>query len=202
MKYVGAVVLVWVLIVAPLAVQAARHESRVEYLILRDCDPVCEVQAQDSAFSLLIEAYRQFQSYQIEQDFQARLRAAAGLNERENGTLIIDTHSQALQTLRAWVEELARKERELRFEQLHERVANFHTAYNCARRLDEDEVGFPVANRVDTRSAANEIRSYNIIALGSATTPLRTVKASPASSIFFDAPPADVPSERLIAPCE
>ena len=81
------------------------------------CDPVCELQSQDAAFSLLLETFRQFQSYQIETDYQNRLRAADGMNEKD-GSLVIQTSSQGLQTLRSFVGVLAREERDLRMQKL------------------------------------------------------------------------------------
>ena len=91
--------------------------SAVSKRITNYCDPVCEIQAQDSAFALLIEAYRQFQSRQIQVDYESRLRAAAGLGAQAD-SLVIGTTLNSTRTLRAWVEALAEKERELRLEQL------------------------------------------------------------------------------------
>src|SRR6266446_2975753 len=96
----------------------------VSQRIQKYCDPVCELQAQDSAFSLLIEAYRQFQSRQIELDYESRLKAAAGLGAQAD-SLVIGTTLNSTRTLRAWVEMLAEKERELRLEQLQTRVVSF-----------------------------------------------------------------------------
>ena len=163
---------------------------------------MCELQVRDTAFSMLMEAYRQFQSYQIEQDFQARLRSASAMNEGDQGSLMIDTQSKSLQTMRAWVEELARKERELRMHQLSSRVTNFRTAYNCARRLDESEIGYAVSSRVDMRSAASQLKNLRIVALGATTAKLRTAESSSAAALFIDAEVVDVPAEKLIAPCE
>lgn len=188
--------------VVPGHTAGTRKLSELEHRILKDCDPVCELQVQDAAFSMLMEAYRQFQSFQIEQDFQARLRAASGMSDADQGSLIIDTQSKSLQTMRAWVEELARKERELRLQQLSSRVTNFRTAYNCVRRLDESDIGHPVSSHVDMRAAASELKTFRIVALGPTTAKLQTVQSSPAATIFLDAEPVDIPAEHLIAPCE
>src|SRR6266404_2091602 len=71
--------------------------SPVSKRITKYCDPVCEVQAQDSAFSLMIEAYRQFQGRQIQLDYEARLRAAAGLG-KDADSLIIGTTLNSTRT--------------------------------------------------------------------------------------------------------
>ncbi len=202
MKKLALAVFVCVMFALPRGEAGTRKMSELDHRILKDCDPVCELQVQDTAFSMLMEAYRQFQSFQIEQDFQSRLRSASGMSDVDQGSLIIDTQSKSLQTMRAWVEELARKERELRLQQLSSRVTNFRTAYNCARRIDESDIGYAVSSRVDTRSAARELKTFRIVALGPTTAKLQTVRSSPAAAIFLDTEPVDVPAERLIAPCE
>src|SRR5436309_8332660 len=81
------------------------------------CDPVCELRSQDQAFSLLMETYRQYQCYQIDSDYQTRLRQCAGLSE-ERGSLVIDSSSSGLRTLRQFVLGLAKAERDLRMQKL------------------------------------------------------------------------------------
>lgn len=190
-----------VLLIAP-AAHAGAERGSVDSRITKYCDPVCELQAQDSAYSMLIEAYRQFQSRQIQIDYEARLRAAAGMSE-EHGSLVIQTSLEGVRTLRAWVEALARKERDLRMEQLYTRVANFNTAYACARKLDEELIEADVPTRVDPKSAATKLKSLRIVALGSpAKADFRTVKSTPARKLFLDTQAVEVPPDQLIEPCD
>lgn len=166
------------------------------------CDSVCELQAQDSAFSLLIEAYREFQSRQIEVDYEARLRAVAGLG-KDGDTLVIDTTLHGARTMRAWTEALAAKERDLRLEQLQTRVVNFASAYQCARKGDERALDEPVANQVDARAAARELKTWRVLALGSLTSDgFRTVVSKPATSLFLDSAPAEPWQTEVVGPCE
>jgi hypothetical protein len=203
MKYRQTALVLAVLAMTLMAGETARaREGSVDSRILKYCDPVCEIEAQDRAYSILIEAYRQFRSYQIQNDYMARLRAAAGLSD-EVGSLVIDATLDGVRTLRAWVIELARKERDLRMEQLQVQVANFHTAYGCARKLDEEDIETRVPSKVDTGTAAQALKRYNVVALGPPmTAKFRTVKAVPASRFFVDAPQIEVPPERLIQPCD
>ena len=184
---------------------AARADSErpdVASRITKYCDPVCELQSQDKAFSLLIEAFRQFQSHQIQNDYQTRLRAAAAMGE-EKGSLVISTQLEGIRTLRMWVEALAAKERDLRMEQLQSRGTNFRTAYNCARRVDEEEIQTTVANVVDPKGAGEELKTMRVVALGSPTVGgFKVVKAMPAAKYFYDAPAVEVSPDSLIAPCE
>jgi hypothetical protein len=166
------------------------------------CDSVCELQAQDSAFSLLIEAYREFQSRQIEIDYEARLRAAAGLG-KDGDTPVIDTTLHSAHTMRAWTEALAAKERDLRLEQLQTRVVNFASAYQCARKGDEMALDEPVANKADARAAARELKTWRVLALGSLTSDgFQTVVSRPAASIFLDSAPAKPWQTEVVGPCE
>jgi DNA polymerase II large subunit len=187
------------------SVSCVAGETRADHArgrVLKDCDPVCELKSQDKAFALLIEAYRQLQSHQIQSDYEQRMRSAAALGE-QGGSLIIQTKLEGVQQLRFFVEALARKERELRMEQLQTQVTNFHTAYGCMRRVDEEDAGEPVAKQVDTKVAATKLNSFSIVALGSpATANYKVVKSVPSSTIFLDAPPVQVPLERLVEPCD
>jgi hypothetical protein len=170
--------------------------------ITQYCDPVCELRAQDSAFSLLIEAYRQFQARQIELDYEARLRAATGLG-KEADSLVIDTTLNSTRTLRAWIEVLAEKERELRLEQLQTRVVNFTTAYHCSRKGDEQAIEQPVAIQVDPEAAARQLRTLRVLALGSPVrADFQTVKSTSAADVFLDSPPAEAWPQEIIGPCD
>lgn len=203
MKHLCAVILAACVVSANLnAVADDRLDRRSVNRIKTYCDPVCEVQAQDKAFSMLIEAYRQIQSYQIQSDYEQRLKSAAAVGE-EHGSLIIQSSLEGVRTLRVFIEELAKREKVLRMEQLQERVANFHTVYSCVRRVDEEDVGEAVPKRVDTEAASAKLKGYVIVTLGSpATANYRMAKAAPASKIFLDAAPVMIPPDRLIQSCE
>lgn len=176
--------------------------SPVSKRITRYCDPVCEVQAQDSAFSLLIEAYRQFQSRQIQLDYESRLRAAAGLG-KEADSLVIGTTLNSTRTLRAWIEVLAEKERDLRLEQLQTRVVNFATAYQCARKGDELAVEQPVPSKVNIPAAAQQLKTLRLLALGSPTrADFQTVASTRAADIFLDTAPAEPWQQEVAGPCD
>ena len=176
--------------------------SPVSKRITKYCDPVCEVQAQDSAFSLLIETYRQFQSRQIQLDYEARLRAAAGLG-KDADSLIIGTTLNSTRTLRMWIEVLAEKERDLRLEQLQTRVVNFSTAYHCARKGDELAVEQPVPSKVDMPAAAQQLKTLRLLALGSpANADFQRVMSTPAADIFLDTAPAEPWQQEVVGPCD
>jgi hypothetical protein len=205
MKKFGTIAL---LVGLAISVKAASTDPRsvdsstVSKRITKYCDPVCELKAQDSAFSLLIEAYRQFQSRQIQIDYETRLRSAANLG-KEADSLVISTTLNSTRTLRAWVEVLAEKERDLRLEQLQGRVVNFSTVYNCARRSDNAALDQPVANQTDPETASEQLKTLRVLALGSPTkADLRAVTSVPAATLFLDSPPVDVPADQLIQPCE
>jgi hypothetical protein len=166
------------------------------------CDPVCELQAQDSAFGFLIEAYRQFQAHEIEVNYQSRLKAAAQLGQ-EPDSLVIGTELNSVKTLRTWIEVLAEKERDLRLEQLQTRIANFKTAYHCTRKAEEISVGQPVASKLDPRLAARELTTLRLLDLGSPVNAnFQTVTSRPANSIFLDSAPAEAWADQLVGPCE
>lgn len=176
--------------------------SPVSQRITKYCDPVCELKAQDSAFSLLIEAYRQFQGRQIQIDYEARLRASAGLG-KEADSLVISTTLNSTRTLRAWVEVLAEKERDLRLEQLQTRVVNFSTVYNCARRSDAATLGQTVANKADPETAAERLKTLRVLALGAPSkADFQSVTSVPASTVFLDSPSANVLPDQIVQPCE
>jgi hypothetical protein len=209
-KQVARIVLVAIGFVAGGAVvaKAAATDARsvdaspVSNRITKYCDPVCELQAQDSAFSLLIEAYRQFQSRQIQIDYERRLRSAAELGNQPD-SLVIGTTLNSTRTLRQWVEVLAEKERDLRLEQLQTRVVNFATVYQCARKGDESALEEPVANKADAGAASRELKTLRVLALGSpASADLRTVVSRPAASIFLDSAPAEPWQDEVVGPCE
>src|SRR5882724_11860643 len=159
MKMLGLAVCVFV--IACGTATAGVDDAKIKSEIRKSCDPVRELRSQDAAFSLLIEAYRQFQSHRIQADYEARLRAANAMN-KERGSLVIASSSTGLQTLRAFVVMLAEKERDLRMEELQTQVVNFRSAYSCVRRIDEQELGATVPIAIDTRKAAAKLRNFKI----------------------------------------
>jgi hypothetical protein len=176
--------------------------TSVSHRITRYCDPVCELQAQDSAFSLLIEAYRQFQSRQIQIDYESRLRAGAALG-KDADSLVIGTTLNSTRTLRMWIEALAEKERDLRLQQLQTRVVNLSAAYHCARKGDELAIEQTVASKVNTRAAAKQLTTLRMLALGSpAKADFQTVASTPAADIFLDTIAPEPWQEELAGPCE
>jgi hypothetical protein len=178
------------------------ESSDVGSRLRKYCDPVCQIQSQDSAFSLLLETYRQFQSYQIETDYENRQRAIAGIRD-EDGSLVIASTSKGQQTMRSFMLALARREYDLRMQKLSTEVVNFRSAYGCVRKMDEDEVGEPVNNRVDMRAAADQLKNFVILSSGPlARADLRSARAVPASTVLVDAPPVDPDPRDVIDPCE
>ena len=189
-------------LVANICVASGVDNVRIKSEIRKICDPVCELRSQDGAFSLLLEAYRQFQSRQIESDFEGRLKAANAMSQ-ERGSLVIASSSTGVQTLRAFVVMLAEKERDLRFEQLQTQVVNFRSAYGCVRRIDEEQVDTPVPTAIDTRKAASKLRNFNIIAPGTlARANFRSPRAISASTVLLDAPEVEPAQDQVIESCD
>lgn len=169
--------------------------------VLKYCDPVCELQAQDMAFSLLVEAYRQNKAYRIQSVYEARMNAASAMSEA-HGSLLIHSDAEGLKTLRAWVMELAEQERQLAMEELHREVERLKIAYGCARRADEHQLGTTVPSRVDITAAAARLASFSVIAGGRfSAAGLKLMKPTSAQSVLLDAADPNVPPEG-IEPCQ
>jgi hypothetical protein len=184
------------------AVAAGVDGANIRREIRKICDPVCELRSQDAAMSLLLEAYRQFQSHQIESDFEGRLKAANAMSQ-ERGSLVIASSSTGVQTLRAFVVMLAEKERDLRFEQLQTQVVNFRSAYGCARRIDEEQLDTTVPTAIDTRKAASKLRDFKIVSPGTlASASRRSPKTISASAVLLDAPEVEPAEDRVIESCD
>jgi hypothetical protein len=111
-------------------------------------DPVAELRHQDSAFSLLIEVYRQLQSRLIESDYDARLKAAADLPDLK---------------IRRRVTALAKQEHDLRIKKLYGQLGNLATTYDYARQRDEREAGVAVPSAIDTATAAESLKNFVVI---------------------------------------
>ena len=194
--------LVTVILVAGVAHAADRRDGGLHGELRKMCDPVCELHAQDGAFSLLIETYRQFQSYQIETDYQMRLQAARGLSE-DRGSLVIESSSKGMQTLRQYIFSLAKQERDLRFEKLQTQCANFSSAYTCVRKTDENYIGEKVPNTASQCDAAQKLRDYCVINPGTlGKGEIRKAGCIPVSTVLLDAPTVAPDPDRLIESCE
>ena len=138
-------------------------------------DPVSELRNRDSAFSLLIEAFRQLQARLIQSDYEARLRAAASLDN--------------LKTRRKVVV-LAKQERDLRLKKLYGQLATLNTAYDYSRDIDEREARVVVPKNVDTVAAAAKLKDFVVLTPASVGLPSSSAeKTIPASFVLAaDAP--------------
>ena len=113
-------------------------------------DPIAELRNQDSAFSLLIEAFRQIQGRIIQNDYEARIKAANALSDLKT---------------RRYVSELAKEERDLRVEKMYHQIGNLNLTYDHTRR--DDERALAVANvpvHIDTGHAAKTLMDFVFIA--------------------------------------
>jgi hypothetical protein len=115
----------------------------------KPADPVSELRNQDSAFSILIEAFRQLQGRIIQNDYESRIKAARELDD--------------LKTRRRVVV-LANQERELRMEKLYRQIGNLNVTYEHSRRDDERSAGVDVPMHIDTAHAAKTLMDYVFIA--------------------------------------
>ena len=133
---------------------------------------VSEPHNHDSAFSILLETYRQFQNNLIQVDYKNRLLAADSLSD--SGT-------------RKKVVVFAKQERDLRLRKLAAQLAIFSVTYDHTRQSDEQEVGTTVKSEISTREAAKQLRDFVVIAPavdGSDKT--NTVQVLPASAVLLN----------------
>lgn len=158
----------------------------------RSCDAVCQLRAQDWAFSLLVETYREFRSNQIENNYRRRLQVVAGFGQMPDDTTVIQAQLDFLRQLREILGELAQTERTRGLQLVHTQVANLNTVYDCARKHDEQALGFRVDKSVNLRrQAAQELKQY--IAVRSDLLSGRSSAPQAASAVLLDRPalPAD-----------
>jgi hypothetical protein len=145
----------------------------------KPADPVSELRNQDSAFSILIEAFRQVQGRIIQNDYEARIRAANAL--------------ESLKTRRRVVE-LANQERELRVHKLYHQIGNLNQTYDNTRHDDERVANVDVPVHIDTVHAAKTLMDYVFIAPATdeKSGEIKT-KTIPASNYLLDKlpPPAE-----------
>jgi len=107
-----------------------------------------ELQNQDAALSLLLEAFRQVQSSLIESDYDSEVRAASSLTEVEARRTVLF---------------LADLERYLRSRKLGKQVGNLLTAYDYARKMDESGAGVTVPSMIDLRAAASKLKDFRLV---------------------------------------
>ena len=98
---------------------------------------VNELQNQDLVFALLTEAYASVQRSRVVADYESRLKAAQLLADEPT---------------RKRVAQLAEMERFLREQQLVRKLEYLGTAYDSARRLDEERLGVTITANVDARA--------------------------------------------------
>jgi len=115
----------------------------------KPADPISELQNQDTAFSLLIEAFRDVQGRIIQNDYEARIKAANALPDL---------------TTRCHVVELAKEERELRVGKLYHQIGNLHLTYGRTHCDDSQAIGVDVPMHIDTGHAAKTLMDYVFIA--------------------------------------
>lgn len=141
----------------------------------KQSDPATEIRTQDSAFSLLIESYRQLQNNLIQSDYEARVRAAAQLPDRAGRDHVIA---------------LAKTERDLRVRKLCVQLGNMGLAYDYSRRLDEHREGITVPHAVNTDAAAKQLKNFVILVPPDNDATNYPSEPIPAKVILRDKPPA------------
>lgn len=109
---------------------------------------VSEVRNHNSAFSLLLEAYRQFQNKLIQADYSNRLSAA---------TCLADV------TIRKEAVAMIRRERDLRIRRLAAQLVFFSATYDHSRQFDKQEDDNPSVAGMDRKAAARELQNFVII---------------------------------------
>lgn len=177
------------------------YASETSQRIIRYCDEVCELQSQDRAFSLLLEAYRQHRAFRIHRVYEARMSPTSSMAE-EYGYLLINSESPGLQALRRLVMRFAEEERESSLQHLQHQVDNFRVAYQCARRADLERLNQWVQSAVDTEAAAKKLQNFVVIASGNPKQrTFQTIDPVPASTILLDVSEV-IPGEfQEIQPC-
>jgi len=189
------------------------------------CESVCQLHAQDWAFALLIETYREYRCNQVEVDYANRTRAMARLADAPNTNGIVHAPLRFVQLLQELLGEIAAAERNRGLQLIHTQVNNFQSLYDCARKNDELALGATVTNTVDNRSIAQELKKYvvlkpELLAKNTAPATAREPKANlfvspkyltdhavavpaePASTLLYDEPAVPVDPNLLLTPCE
>ena len=189
------------------------------------CNSICQLHAQDWAFALLIETYREYRCNQIEVDYANRTRAVARMADAPNTNGIVHAPLRFVQQLQELLGEIAAAERNRGLQLVHTQVNNFQSLYDCARKDDELTIGATVAKTVDNRTIAQELKKYVVLkpdlfakntapATGRGATPnlfvspkyltdhAGSVPSEPASTLLYDEPAVPVDPNQLLTPCE
>jgi hypothetical protein len=170
------------------------------------CDSVCQIKAQDMAFALLLETFREFKGCRIEQQYQTRLEGAETLPtvDRKSGTsLVLKSDTEAMKKLQEFVRMLARTERNLEMEGLQTQIVNFENAYKCMRRVDETQLGITVSNTANLRVAAKQLKEFVIVSQGVlSSTDFQPTAPIPADAVLLDVEPAIPSPSGLIESCD
>jgi hypothetical protein len=111
--------------------------------------PISELQNQDAAFSIVIEAFRQIQGRIIQNDYEACITAANALSDAKTRRSIV---------------ELAKQERGLRVAKLNHQIGNLSLTYEHTRRDDAHVMAVDVPVPIDTGQAAKTLMDYDFIA--------------------------------------
>jgi hypothetical protein len=114
-----------------------------------------EPEKQDTAFSLLIEAFGEVQGAFIENDYQTQLQAAGSM---------ADTAS------RRHACELAGQERDLRLGKLKRQLTEMALTYHYSRQTDERDTAASESEKVDPAAASRSLRTF--ILIGAGTVPM------------------------------
>jgi len=216
----------WLLLGGTTAVAAAASPVVQESLPPKSsCNSVCQLHAQDWAFALLIETYREYRCNQIEMDYANRTRALARLADAPNTNGIVHAPLRFVQVLQELLGEIAAAERNRGLQLIHTQVNNFQSLYDCARKDDELAIGATVTNSVNNHKIAQELKQYVVLkpelfAKNTAPSTARetrpnlfvspkyltdhagTVPSEPASTLLYDEPVVPVDPNLLLTPCE
>ena len=193
--------------------------------VAHSCDSVCQLHAQDWAFALLIETYREYRCNQIEAEYGRRTRAVAGLSAVPDDSGVVHAPLRFVQQLQELLGDVAAAERNRGLQLIHTQVNNFQSLYDCARKRDEEALGVMVAKTVDSRAVVRELKQYLVVQpdpVANTATPadahdLRHVmvvspkylsahamdaESEPASSLLFDEPAVPADPNLLLGPCQ
>ena len=163
------------MLAVPLSFSANTDEAATQ---IKATNPVSELRNQDSAFSLLIEAFRQVQGRIIQNDYEARLKAANALDDLKTRRHVVG---------------LANQERELRLQKLYHQIGNLNSTYDNTRHDDERVANVEVPVHIDTAHAAKTLMDYAFIApAGKDSSGEIKTTTIPAKNYLLDKMPAPV----------
>lgn len=159
--------------VSSLRADSSEPDAVVPTIPSKPSAAISELRNQDSAFALLTEAFREIQTRLIQNDYEARVRAANAL--------------ESLKTRRQVIV-LAKQERDLRLQKLMLQLGNMNSGYDYARQVDEREVGVVVPSHVDTIEAANRLKTFVVLTPDSVE---NSAPAIPVCNFLLSSVPAD-----------